>query len=88
MKTIKSPAAAHYSVLKQICNFIPGHLVSRLARQTGADKKARGFSNWSHVVGLLFAQLAHSIGLNDSAMPYSHNRSVFPPVNRLAYGRV
>jgi hypothetical protein len=65
VKTKKSPAAAHYSVLKQICNFIPGHLVSKLSRETGADRKARGFCNWSHVVGLLFAQLAHSIGLND-----------------------
>ena len=67
MKTKKSPAAAHYTVLKQICNFIPGHLVSKLAGETGADRKAREFSNWSHVVSLLFAQLAHSIGLNDVA---------------------
>lgn len=65
MKTKKSPAAAKVSVLQQICNFIPGHLVGKLARDTGADKKAREFSNWSHIVSLLFAQLAHAIGLND-----------------------
>ena len=65
MKNKKTPAGTKLSVLKQICNFIPGHLVPKLARQTGADKKARDFSNWSHVVSLLFAQLAHSIGLND-----------------------
>ena len=65
MKNKKTPAGTKLSVLEQICNFIPGHLVPKLARQTGADKKARDFSNWSHVVSLLFAQLAHSIGLND-----------------------
>jgi hypothetical protein len=59
------PARSQLSILRQICNFIPGHLVSNLARQTGADKKAREFSNWSHVVSLLYAQLTHSIGLND-----------------------
>lgn len=67
MKNKKNPAVSKLSVLKQICNFIPGHLVSKLARETGADKKARDFCNWSHVVSLLFAQLAHSIGLNDVA---------------------
>ncbi|MFN8005443.1 MAG: DUF4372 domain-containing protein [Terriglobia bacterium] len=61
------PANSKISALKQICNFIPGHLVSKLARETGADKKARGICNWSHVVSLLFAQLAHSIGWNDVA---------------------
>jgi hypothetical protein len=29
------------------------------------DKKVRSFSAWSHVVALLYAQLTHSIGLND-----------------------
>jgi len=59
------PAGSKFTVLKQICNFIPGHLVSKLARETGAAAKAREFSNWSHVVSLLQAQLAHSLGLND-----------------------
>lgn len=60
-----NPAKSKLTVLKQICNFIPGLLVSTLARETGADKKARDFSNWSHVVSLLQAQVAHSLGLND-----------------------
>jgi hypothetical protein len=59
------PTASKFSVLGQICNFIPPHLVPKLARITGADKKARDFSNWSHVVSLLNAQVSHSIGLND-----------------------
>ncbi len=50
---------------RQICNFIPEFLVSKLARETGVDKKVRTFSAWSHLIALLFAQLTHSIGLND-----------------------
>jgi hypothetical protein len=61
-----NPTGAKFTVLQQICNFIPGHLVSKLARETGADKKARDFTCWSHVVSLLHAQLSHSIGLNDA----------------------
>ena len=29
------------------------------------EKKVRTFSAWSHVVSLIYAQLTHSIGLND-----------------------
>ena len=47
------------------CNFIPPHLVPKLARETGVDFMARSFSAWSHVVSMLFGQLTHAIGLND-----------------------
>src|SRR5688572_31279867 len=40
----------------QACNLIPPHLVSQLARKTGAAPSARTFSNSSHVVSLLSAQ--------------------------------
>src|SRR6266536_937865 len=59
------PAPSKLNLLRQICNFIPDFLVPKLARQTGVDKKARSFSPWSHLVSLLYAQLTHSIGLND-----------------------
>jgi hypothetical protein len=51
--------------LRQLCNLIPPHLVPKLARETGVDKKARTFTPWSHLVSLLYAQLTHAIGLND-----------------------
>jgi hypothetical protein len=54
-----------FEVLRQICNLIPPFLVSKLARDTGVDKKARTFTPWSHVVTMLYAQLTHAIGLND-----------------------
>ena len=61
------PAASKNTILNQICNLIPRNLVPRLARKHGVDKKARGFSPWSHVVAMLHAQLAHSLSLNDVA---------------------
>jgi hypothetical protein len=39
--------------------------VPQIARDTGAEDKARSFSPWSHVVSLLYGQLSHSLGLND-----------------------
>jgi len=59
------PAPSKLNLLRQICNFIPEFLVAKLARETGVDDKVRTFSAWSHLVALLFAQLTHSIGLND-----------------------
>lgn len=54
-----------FSMLQQICNLIPPHMVAKLARKHGVDEKARTFSPWSHVVVMLYAHLAHSVGLND-----------------------
>ena len=61
------PAKHDYAVLKQICQHIPAHLVPKLARTFGADKKARSFSPWSHIVAMLHVQVAHSLSLNDVA---------------------
>jgi DNA polymerase III delta prime subunit len=64
-QTRNKPTASKFSLLRQICNFIPPHLVSKLARDTGVEKQWRDFTPWSHVVSLLYAQLTHSLGLND-----------------------
>jgi hypothetical protein len=54
-----------FDTLRQICNLIPTFLVSKLARQTGVDKKARTFTPWSHIVTMLYGQLTHALSLND-----------------------
>ena len=54
-----------FEVLRQICNLIPPFLVSKVAKHTGVDKRARSFSPWSHLVTMLYAQLTHAISLND-----------------------
>jgi len=61
------PAKHQYTILKQICQHIPAHLVPKLARSFRVDKKARSFSPWSHVVAMLHVQIAHSLSLNDVA---------------------
>jgi hypothetical protein len=53
------------SVLRQVCELIPPHLVPKLARETNVDGKCRSFSAWSHVVALVQAQLSHALSLND-----------------------
>jgi len=81
-----APAASKLNLLRQICNFIPDFLVSKLARETGAKEKSRTFKPWRHVVSLLYAQLTHSIGLHDvcdalrlHSGPLSSLRGATPP---------
>jgi hypothetical protein len=64
MKQI-NPTKNNLTILHQVCKLIPSHLTAKVSREFGVDKKCRTFSPWSHVVSLLFAQLTHSIGLND-----------------------
>ena len=85
-KTTAKPTAGKFSLLRQLCNFIPAHLVPKLARATGVEDHARSFSPWSHVVSLLYAQLTHSLGLNDvcdalrlHSGPLSALRGATPP---------
>ena len=44
---------------------IPGHMVSKLAKEHGVDAQSRTFTPWSHVVSVMYAHLAHAFGLND-----------------------
>jgi len=60
-----SPRRRHATVLRQLVELIPSHLVPKLARAHRVDARARTFSPWSHVVTLLYAQLAHALSLND-----------------------
>ena len=80
------PAGSKLNLLRQICNFIPEFLVPKIARETSVDKQSRTFTPWSHVLALLYAQLTHSIGLNDvcdalglNSGPLSSIRGATPP---------
>lgn len=59
------PTRHKFTILKQVMEYIPVHLVSQLARKHGVDKKSRKIKPWSHVVSLVFAQLCHALSLND-----------------------
>lgn len=60
-----NPTRSKFTILRQVCNLIPQQMVSKIARTSGAEDKSRTFTPWSHVVSLGYAQLTHSIGLND-----------------------
>lgn len=84
-KKIK-PTRCRFNILRQICNLIPEHEVSKIARETGVEDRSRSFSPWSHTVSLLDAQLTHCIGLNDlcdslqlHSGPLSTIRAATPP---------
>ncbi len=86
MKTQQVPTVSKLTVLRQLCNYIPPHLVPQVARDTGVDEQARTFSPWSHGVSLGCAQLTHRIGLNDvcdalqlNSGPLSALRGAPPP---------
>jgi IS4 transposase len=93
MKNQNIPSASKFTVLRQLCNYIPPHLVPRLARETGVEEKTRTFDEWSHIVSLCYAQVTHSIGLNDvcdalqlNSGPLSALRGATPPTrNNLSH---
>jgi hypothetical protein len=64
-KTNRKPTRSRFTLLRQLCNLIPNHLVPGLARQYDAETKSRTFKPWSHVVSLIYARLTHALGLND-----------------------
>ncbi|MBC8379391.1 MAG: IS4 family transposase [Planctomycetes bacterium] len=76
------PAKHHYTVLSQICQHIPAHLVSKLSRDFGVDQQARTFSPWSHVVAMLHVHLAHSLSLNDVADTLRNHSGVLTTIRR------
>jgi hypothetical protein len=43
MKNQKVPSTSQFTVLRQVCNYMPPRLAPRLARETGVDEKARTF---------------------------------------------
>ena len=65
MNTTSTTKPKLFSTLGAICKLLPVHLVPKLARETGVAQKSRAFTPWSHVVTLLYAQLAHALSLND-----------------------
>ena len=73
-----NPTKSKYTILAQLCTYIPGHIVQSIAEKYGVDKKARSYSPWSHVVTMLYAQLAHSLSLNDvSDNLHAHASALF-----------
>ena len=66
-RSISGSAKASRSMPSNVCMEEGYHLPlrCRAARSAQREVSARTFSAWSHVVSLLYAQLTHSVGLND-----------------------
>ena len=84
--TNHKPTRSRFTLLRQLCNLIPNHLVPQLAREHAVEEKSRTFRPWSHVVSLIYAQLTHALGLNDvcdalrlHSGPLSAIRGATPP---------
>lgn len=74
------PAMKKYTMFKQVCNLIPGHLVNELAKEYGVEEKSRTFLPWSHVVALIYAHMTHAIGLNDVCDALRMNRGALATI--------
>jgi hypothetical protein len=74
------PARYSYTILKQVCNLIPGGMVDDLAEEYGVDEQSRTFTPWSHTVSLVHAQVTHAIGLNDVCDSLQMNRGTLSTI--------
>ncbi len=82
------PAKHQHTIVKQMCNHIPAHLVPKLSRSFGVDKKARSFSPWSHVVSMLHVQIAHSLSLSRHICRVFDCRKIYAEMHRLKIGSI
>ena len=57
------PARSNFTIIKQICQLIPGHTTIKIAREYRIA--SRSFDPWSHVVANVFAHLSRAMSLND-----------------------
>ena len=69
-----NPIRSKHTVLRQLCQWIPPHLVAKLARDHGVQ--SRTFSPWSHVVAMIYAHMTHAIGLNDVCDGLRNHRGI------------
>jgi len=77
-----TPTKSKFSVLQQICKYIPEHLVPKLARDFKVDEKCRSYSPWSHVVTMVYAQLSHALSLNDVCDGLQHHTGNLSTIRR------
>jgi hypothetical protein len=85
-QTKRKPAPAKFSLLQQLCNLIPNHLVPRLAREHTVEEKCRTFLPWTHVISLFYAQLTYTLELNEACDALRLHSSPLS-ATRLQHGR-
>jgi hypothetical protein len=53
------------SLFSQLLQKIPRDMFDALVQKSGAERCAKGFSSWTHLVAMLFSQLAHADSLRE-----------------------
>lgn len=53
------------SLFSQLLQKIPRDMFDALVQKSGAERYAKGFSSWTHLVAMLFSQLAHADSLRE-----------------------
>jgi hypothetical protein len=56
---------ASSSLFSQLLSLIDRKHFSRMVRETGSEKRSKGFASWDHFVSMLFAQLAQAKSLRE-----------------------
>jgi hypothetical protein len=75
-----NPSKHSLTILAQLFKLIPRNLIPKLANEYGVSKKARRITPTSHVLALMFAQLSHSISLNDTCDCLRNHRGVLSSI--------
>ena len=57
------PTRSQHTAFRQLCNLIPRHTIPVLAREYKID--ARGFSETSHILALIYGHASHALSLNE-----------------------
>lgn len=57
------PTRSNHTVFRQVCNLIPAHMIPVLEREYDID--ARGFTETSHVMALMYGHVSHALSLNE-----------------------
>jgi hypothetical protein len=79
-----APTRHQFTVLKQLCDLLPPHLVPKLAREHGVEDKSRAITPWSHTVSLMFAQISHALSLNDVCDTLENHGGVLTTIRHAA----
>lgn len=79
-KKTKKPTNSNISILNQVCKLIPQNLFASIEKKHQKGNKSRTFSPWSHLVSLVYTQLAHSFGLNDVCDALGNHQSALQSI--------
>jgi hypothetical protein len=64
---------ASSSLFSQLLSLIGRNRFAKLVRETGSERRAKGFASWDPFVAMPFCQLAHAESLREAGPIYDRN---------------